>query len=788
MSNLFPERLYDAGFTDLVPVIPPGAQLTPSSTIPQNAIGKSPGRRLPNGLWAGLNWRKLVTTADDVRRWCNDGANVGLRADRFPAVDIDCKDAALVQQIAARAFDVLGAAPVRIGRAPKALLMYRTDEPFGRMRLWLTKPNGETDLVEILGEGQQYLVHGTHPNTGLPYVWEQDPIGHNLVTISAAQASAFLDALAAEMALYYRVEREGDGKRLVTLSLDQDGLRAPSLDLVREAVAAIPNADAAFPTRTDYLKMGYAIKAACGAEHDNEAYEVFAAWAGRWDGGVNDPETVLADYRRMNGERKVGWNWIAELARGYGFNDAPLDFEAIEATPDTEEATPIAESEQDLARRIIERNRNILRYVPQKGCWLVWENARWRIDAELQAEDIVKRGLRDIADEIARRGATPKEQRDAIDTARSICSAAKLRAVLQLMRSDRAVAVSMESLDHDPWALNTPAGLVDLRSGELSPPNPDALCSKITAVSPDFGGACPEWKRFLAEATANDRPLQDYLQRLMGYALTGDTSEQHLSFLWGDGGNGKSVWLNVLSGIMGDYARIAAMDTFTASNSEKHSTDVAGLVGARVVTASETEAGKRWDTQRVKSMTGGEPISARFMRQDFFTFTPSFKLVFIGNHRPELREVGKAMRRRLQMVPFNVTPRRVDRDLGRKLREEWPAILAWMIQGALLWQREGLNPPATVLAATDDYFETEDALGRWVSECCTLDQDANATTDELFQSWREWTNRNNEFTGKMKGFAENLKSRKLARWTEPGTRRKGFVGIAINRQDALSML
>lgn len=788
-SKLFPERLYDAGITDLVSVIPPGAQLTPLSKIPQNAIGKIPGRRLDSGLWAGYNWRKDVAVADDVRRWCNAGANVGLRADHFPAVDIDCKDATLVTQIADKAFALLGPAPARIGRAPKALLMYRTDEPFGRMRLWIVKPNGDKDLVEILGEGQQYLVYGIHPGTGMPYVWEQDPIGYNLVTITAAGAKVFLDALEAELSLYYRIEREGDGKRLSTLSLDQDGLLAPTVEVVRSAVAVIPNTDALFPTRTDYLKIGYAIKAACGAANDADAYEIFLEWASRWDAGYNDPEDVLADWRRMNGERKVGWNWLAEIARGYGFEDATLDFEAIEATPDTAVVREIALSHQGLAAEIVDKTRNVLRYVPQRSQWLVWDGARWRIDAELLAHHMIARGLTEIADRVAREGTTEKAKAKAASAAKDISSGPTMRNVTDFIRSNRSIAVSADTLDHDRWVLNTPAGLVNLRTGELGAPDPDALCTKLTNASPDFSRDCPEWKRFVAEATGDDAELAGYLQRLSGYALTGDVSEQQLAFLWGPGANGKSVFTRTLCEIMGDYAHEAEMAAFTASHNDKHTTSIAELEGKRLVLAEETEAGKRWDESLVKRITGGGKITARYMRQDNFSYDPQCKLLFCGNHKPEIRDAGAAMRRRMQLIPFTVTPKRVDKNLfEEKLRPELPAILAWMIRGCLAWQKDRLNPPAAVVAATNDYFEAEDALGRWVHECCVLDGEATATTDELFQSWREWTNRNNEFTGKPKGFVEALKSRKLARWTEPVTRRKGFVGIKVdNRYDPVGL-
>jgi P4 family phage/plasmid primase-like protien len=212
------------------------------------------------------------------------------------------------------------------------------------------------------------------------------------------------------------------------------------------------------------------------------------------------------------------------------------------------------------------------------------------------------------------------------------------------------------------------------------------------------------------------------------------------------------------------------------------------LVGARLVTASETTAGKRWDEARIKSLTGGEPVTARFMRQDNFTFLPQFKLIFIGNHKPALRDVDVAMRRRIQVVPFTVTPARVDKELGRKLREEFPAILAWMIDGCLEWQRQGLNPPPSVRATTEQYFSDEDAVGRWLAEACELDEEGRVTTQELFQSWREWANSQGEYVGSMKRFASALVARKFPRWQDSDTRRMGFAGLRVTDRQGFGVV
>lgn len=792
-QKLIPELLFEQGFTDLISVIPPDAPLVPTSKIAPGQLGKVPGVRKPSGLWAGYDWRTAETTLEDARRFALDGANVGLRADRFPGVDIDTKDPSLARIIEQAAAALLGPAPVRTGAWPKRLMMYRTDEPFTRLRLWIGQgDNPRQHLIEILGQGQQYLVHGTHPGTRLPYTWDvpaEALVAATLTTITLAKVQAFLDHLVEQLDLLGLVcEREGTGRpQTRTPAADQTGLLAPSVDVLREAVALIPNRNDLYPARTDYLRMGYAIRGAAGEAHEDDAYAIFADWASRWDGGVNPPDVVRGDWRRMRGPYAVGWHWIIEQARPFGFVDAALDFDPVDLGEDAEpdvvpEPGLPRYSEQWCARRIVDHKRGELRYVPTRGTWLVWSEGRFRPDADLLAEALVKDQLAVLAQERLREAATDKERAAAEAEARQLLTARKVREVMALVKSDRAIAVSADALDHDPWVLNTPAGIVDLRTGTLGLHDPDQLCTRVTAVPPDFGGAMPIFRSFLDEVTGGDAALQGYLQRSFGYTLTGSTREQHLTYLWGPGGNGKSVLQNVVAGILHDYARTAPMDAFLASPNDRHSTEIAMLQGARLVVASETAGGKRWDETRVKSITGGEPITARYMRQDNFTFLPQCKLFFVGNHKPEIRDVDAAMRRRIHLVPFTVTPRAIDRELGAKLREEWPAILAWMIEGCLAWQREGLNPPPIVRGATEDYFADNDLIGAFLAERCEVQAGATVASADLWGAWSEWAHRNGAFVGSQKRLAEQLSARGYAKWREPITRRNGFKGLSI-RQD-----
>lgn len=793
-DKLLPEALYDLGYTELVSVIPPNSQLTPSSKISTSGLGKVPGRRLPNGLWCGYDWRKYEASAEDARQWALDGANLGLRAGKFPGLDIDCTDASLVEIIETAAKAQLGWAPKRTGRAPKSLLMYRADDPFSRMRLFIERGEHK-HLVEFLGHGQQYLIAGTHPVTLLPYSWDTDltsmpVLALTLVTREKVEAffahlKELLDMIGAG-----RVVSEGDGRKLArNVATKQDALRAPSIDDLRSVVELIPNDDDLFPSRDDYVKMGAAIRAAAGEENEPDGFNIFAEWAGRHeaDGRVSgNPETWLSDWRRLRGPFAVGWSWLAELARPFGYNDAGTEFEASDAPAPVEkdERAPLY-SDQWLAEHVVSKRNSELRYAPEQDRWYVWEGGVWQPDAVLRAENVVKTELRKVGNRVAVMGSTAREMKEYESLARTICSSGKASAVRQLMQSDPRIAVSASALDYDSWKLNTKNGIINLRDGTLLQPDPDQLCTRSTPVPVDFNGACPEWHRFLNEATGGDDELKAYVQRLAGYCLTGSTREQHLSFIWGRGGNGKGVLLNTLLGILGTYAGTATMDTFTASANERHTTDLAMMQGLRLVTASETQAGKRWDEARVKSMTGGDPITARFMRQDNFTFLPQFKLVFIGNHKPEIRNLDDAMQRRIHLVPFDVTPKVRDNELPEKLKAEWPAILAWMVEGCLAWQQEGLNPPSAVKATTREYFADEDTIGRWIEECCdTSDPEAAAESTTLFSSWREWANANGIRIGDVRQLVTALNARKFWRWKHPQTRRAGFKGIQLKTEFA----
>jgi putative DNA primase/helicase len=302
--------------------------------------------------------------------------------------------------------------------------------------------------------------------------------------------------------------------------------------------------------------------------------------------------------------------------------------------------------------------------------------------------------------------------------------------------------------------------------------------TKMTSVGPDSNCQTPTWLGFLNQVLPKPE-LVDFTKRVCGYALTGATHAHALFFFYGTGANGKTTLLNTIINCAGDYHRSAAIETFTNSNIERHPTEIAGLLGARVVTASETEEGRRWAESRIKALTGGDKISARFMRQDFFEFTPQFKLLIAGNHKPGLHSVDEAIRRRFHLLPFDVTipPEKRDPTLPEKIKRELPGILAWMIEGCLEFQRVGLAPPASVTDATSDYLNDEDSIGAWIDECCAKDPAAFASNANLYASWSAWAKNAGEYGGNQRRFLERLEGRGFQRDRNRDAR--GIVGLVV---------
>jgi putative DNA primase/helicase len=342
--------------------------------------------------------------------------------------------------------------------------------------------------------------------------------------------------------------------------------------------------------------------------------------------------------------------------------------------------------------------------------------------------------------------------------------------------------------DEDPDLLGTPAGVIDLRTGELKPYTPEHRISKYTAVAPaaDDDDWVPErWERFLTEALQDDVDAIEALRQFLGYCATGHTREHVFLALLGRGGAGVSTFVNTCMHVLGSYAQATSPETFTSSPNDKHPADLAALVGVRLVVAPEVERGRRWAESRLKSFTAGDPISARVMRGDPFTFRPVAKVIVTGNSLPGLSAVDPAIRRRLLVKTFDNVPAIPQRDLLERLVEqEGSQILRWIIEGASIWYERGLDIPGSMRAAADRYLDTEDVLGIWLDECVVVDKDASESSAELFRSWRELCDARNESPGTAKAFAQLLQGRgfkadKNVPDAVSGCYRRGFRGLRL---------
>jgi P4 family phage/plasmid primase-like protien len=422
-------------------------------------------------------------------------------------------------------------------------------------------------------------------------------------------------------------------------------------------------------------------------------------------------------------------------------------------------------NEDGIALAFAEKHKDELRFDHHVGKWFVWTGSHWKMEetklAFTWSRDLVRKMN--------------------FDGDAKLAKAATAAAVERYCRADRTFAVTSGVWDQNPFLLGTPDGTLDLRSGAFRPGRRDDFITRITACSPENSSRASLWTTFLQESTRGDQELIGFLKRVCGYMLTGDVSEHALFFVYGPGGNGKSVFLNTIHNILGDYATTSSMDTFTASKGDRHPTDLAMLKGARLVSASETEEGRAWAESRIKQLTGGDKISARFMRQDFFTYQPQFKLLIVGNHKPQLQNVDEAARRRFNIIPFIHKPAQPDRHLEEKLKAEYRSILGWMVEGCMEWQQCGLGRPQVVMEATDAYFDDQDIFGQWLAECCETGGMKMETSGKLFASWKAFAESHGENPGSTKIFSNNMAKRGFPHERKyfHGKQQRAFVGVRL---------
>lgn len=419
-------------------------------------------------------------------------------------------------------------------------------------------------------------------------------------------------------------------------------------------------------------------------------------------------------------EHRGDYAEAAKALRALGYGDpvtprAPVQLEDL--APGQDELDQDAETLTDdgNALRLVATHGHEIRYVHERSTWIVWNGTRWLWDHDGQ--------VLEHARTLAR--ALPADDKTRARHRAYSLSARGLGAAERLARTDRAVVASLAQLDARPYELNTPAGAVDLRTGQLLPPDPAALHTRTTTAAPDFDTTPTRWLAFLADTFAGDPDMATYVQRLLGLSVIGVFLEQVLPFAYGStGANGKTTLLEVAEGLLGTgdtgYAMSAPSDLLLKTAHTGHPTEIARLAGARLVLTSELEEGERFAQARVKKLTGGDTLTGRFMGQDFFDFRPTHTIWLLANHQPAASS-DEAFWRRLRLIPFvhQVPKDKRDPDLKDKLIDnEGPAILAWIIRGAVDYLTHGLQTPASVDTATTAYATDQDTVARFVADRC----------------------------------------------------------------------
>ena len=423
------------------------------------------------------------------------------------------------------------------------------------------------------------------------------------------------------------------------------------------------------------------------------------------------------------------------------------------------------------ALRLVDAHRGAIRYVPERGKWLTWDGHRWAWDHTGHVAELARTIARNLPDE---------DKADAAHKARSL-AARNLNAMVQLARTDLRIVAPAADLDADPHLLNTTGGVVDLRTGELAAPDPAQLHTRSATTAPDPDMPTPRWGAFLADTFGGDAEVIDYVQRLAGYSASADVGTHVLPFLHGGGSNGKSVFLDVLRALLGDYATTAPHD-FLMHTRGGHETELARLQGMRLVICSEVNQEDRFDEAKMKMLTGGDTITARFMRQDHFSFEPTHHLWLMGNHQPEVKSGGTSFWRRLRLIPFTntVPPERRVENLARILvAEEGPGILAWIVEGARQHFTTGLQDPDKVKVATETYAAEEDHMSRFLEECCRIGGGdfVKLETKKLRAAYESWCMGEGIKPLAASPFGREIKNRGIA--SKPSNGKRFYLGLAL---------
>jgi putative DNA primase/helicase len=398
------------------------------------------------------------------------------------------------------------------------------------------------------------------------------------------------------------------------------------------------------------------------------------------------------------------------------------------------------------AKRLFKEHGKDIRFVAAWKKWIVWNGNIWEIDES--GALVHEKGLemiRNIYDELLKTD-DPRERIE-IEKYGTISESTRRReSLIKAAQWINELNVKPEGLDANSWLLNVKNGIIDLEKGTFNKHSQDEMITKVANVEYVQNADCPLWKQFVREIMDYKTELIEFLQTAVGWAITGDISEQTMFILFGSGANGKTTFLNTIMYLLGDYATATPTETFMKKNSDQATNDIARLRGTRFVTTTEAEQGRRLSEPLIKKITGNDQMTARFLYGEFFNFVPTFKIFMATNHKPVIKGTDYGIWRRIKLIPFTtrIPEEKQDKFLEQKLQQESSGILNWILEGTLRWKNEGLKTPAIVLNATDEYKSEMDVIGIFIKEQCVQKPEVSIRIRELYKAYSDWCEQNNE--------------------------------------------
>jgi putative DNA primase/helicase len=698
-----------------------------------HCIPLQPGEKKP----IEAKWQERLIKAEEINQVFTPDRNIGLLLGE-PSdwiVDIDCD----TPEAVITASYLMPGTDLSFGRKSigKAHLLYRCLEA---QTVKFQDPIENITILEVRSTGSQTMIPpSTHP-TGEKVIWMGQGKPKELANVELVKAAR----LTAAAALLARHWPEAGARQDTALHLSGALAHAGwGLEEIKTFIEAV--VDAAKDDEADMrLKaVGYAID--------------------KLQKGM--PVSGWPKLAGIVGDKIVGrmreWMGISSVINDFG--------SGIFRRTDTGNA-----------ERLVFHHGEELRYCYQLGKWLIWNGKHWEVDdsGEIyrKAKDTVRRigaEAMQIYDETERRAMLKW----------AITSESRTRQRDMITLAESHLPVAQDQLDTDPWLLNVQNGTLDLKTGVLMPHNRKQLLTKICPVAYHESASSELWDSFLKRVLP-DEEVRNFVQRAVGYSLTGDCGEEVLFFLYGTGRNGKSKFIEAIQYVMGDYASTTRPEVFMEKKHDTIPVELAALKGVRFTSTVETGYGQRFAESLIKQITGGDEVQVRFMRQDPFTYKPQFKIWLASNNKPDIRGRDQGIWSRIMLIPFTVTipPEERDKQLGEKLKKEGEAILAWAVKGCLAWQKEGLNPPEQVLDAVSEYQEETDRLGEFFEDCCSLNPLAKTTTRDLYSAYEMWCADNGEIPVRKISFSRMLGERGFSRVRIGTTGSRGWAGIKVAKK------